>query len=89
MLGRVPLRHERSGSVDVLVRAEEVLVHAGDAATIEEVVFYGHDAVYNIRTDNGDKICSRVLAAPEYRPGDRIELKYSGKPTVAFPSASS
>jgi iron(III) transport system ATP-binding protein len=88
MLGRLPLRHERNGSVDVLVRAEEVLVHAGDAATIEEVVFYGHDAVYNIRTDAGEEICSRVLAAPEYRPGDRVELKYSGKPTVAFPLSS-
>ena len=89
MLGQVPLRHEHSGSVDVLVRAEEVLVHAGDAATIQEVVFYGHDAVYNIVTDAGEKICSRVLAAPEYRPGDRVELKYSGKPTVAFPTSSS
>ena len=85
MLGRLPLRHETSGAVEVLVRAEEVLVHPGDGATIEEVVFYGHDAVYIIRTDAGDVIRSRVLAAPEYRVGERVELKYSGKPTVAFP----
>jgi iron(III) transport system ATP-binding protein len=89
MLGRLPLRQEHSGAVEVLVRAEEVLVHPGDAATIEEVVFYGHDAVYIIRTAAGDTIRSRVLAAPEYRPGDRVELKYSGKPTVAFPTTSS
>ena len=87
MLGRIPLRYEREGDVDVLVRSEEVLVHAGDAATIEEVVFYGHDAVYAIRTDAGDEIHSRVLAAPEFRPGERVELKYSGKATVAFPAS--
>ena len=87
MLGRLPLRYQCSGPVEVLVRAEEVLVHPGDAATVEEVVFYGHDAVYVIRTDAGDTIRSRVLAAPEYRPGERVELKYSAKPTVAFPPA--
>ena len=86
MLGRLPLRYAMDGNVDVMVRAEEVLVHDGDAATIEEVVFYGHDAVYVIRTDHGDTIRSRVLATPAYRPGDRVELKYSGRPTVAFAS---
>lgn len=88
-LGIIPLRHEASGSVDVFVRAEEVLVHPGDAATITDVVFYGHDAMYVVRTDAGGTLMSRVLAAPEFRPGDRIEMKYSGKATMAFPVARS
>jgi iron(III) transport system ATP-binding protein len=87
-LGTVPLRYEANGDVEVFVRAEEILVHSGDAATITEVIFYGHDAMYLIKTDDGDVVMSRVLAAPEFRAGDRIEMKYSGKPAVAFPRST-
>ncbi len=87
-LGNVPIRTDLSGSVEVMIRAEEVLVTPGDEATIDDVVFYGHDAVYVIRTDRGPLIRSRVLATPAFRPGDRVELKYSGRPTVAFSSAA-
>lgn len=84
-LGRVPLRRPVSGEVDVLMRAEEVSVHSGDQGTISEVVFYGHDAVYVIDTDSGLQLRSRILATPEFRAGDRVALKYSGRPTVGFP----
>lgn len=89
MLGRVPLLRAMDGSVEVLLRAEEVLVEAPQAdghATIDEVVFYGHDAVYLVRTDQGTILRSRVLAAPRFRPGDRVDLRYSSRPTVAFPA---
>jgi hypothetical protein len=85
MLGNVPLRRDAIGEVDVMVRAEEVLVDPGDRATVTDVVFYGHDALYVVKVDDGPVICSRVLATPSFRPGDRVQLRYSGRPTVAFP----
>ncbi|MGH2747260.1 MAG: ABC transporter ATP-binding protein, partial [Actinomycetota bacterium] len=84
-LGEIPLLREVFGEVDVMIRAEELLVHPGDDAVIETVEFYGHDAVYALRTHGGYRLRSRVLASPELRPGEGVSLKYSGKPTVAFP----
>ncbi|HEU4481245.1 MAG TPA: ABC transporter ATP-binding protein [Actinomycetota bacterium] len=86
--GNVPLARDASGPVDVMLRAEELLVHPGDEALIEEVVFYGHDAVYIVKLPDGSRFHSRVLATPEFRPGDRVDLKYSGRPTVAFPRST-
>jgi iron(III) transport system ATP-binding protein len=83
-LGAIPLRNQIDGKVEVLVRAEEILVHPGDSATINDVVFYGHDAMYMVRTDDGHEVMARVLATPEFRPGERVDLKYSEKPAVAF-----
>lgn len=87
-LGSIPLTVPTRGDVDVMVRPEELLVHpGGDDAVIEDIEFYGHDAVYELKTKDGLNLRSRILAAPELRPGDRVGLKYSGKPTVAFPAS--
>ena len=84
-LGPIPLSVAVSGAVDVMVRPEEVLLTHGDEAVIENVEFYGHDSVYLLRRhEDGMVFRSRTLAAPEFRPGDEVSLKYSGKPTVAF-----
>jgi ABC-type sugar transport system ATPase subunit len=88
-LGAIPLVSPTRGEVDVVVRPEELLVHAGgDDAVIEDIEFYGHDAVYELRTKDGLPLRSRILAAPDLRPGQSVGLKYSGKPTVAFPASS-
>ena len=83
-LGRLPLRGQHHGAVEVMLRPEDVLVHAGDEATIESLEFYGHDAVYVVRSDSGSTLRSRVLAAPEFRVGDRVGLKHSGRPAMAY-----
>jgi iron(III) transport system ATP-binding protein len=86
-LGPIPLRTEVNGSVEVLLRPEELLVHSGDEASVESVEFFGHDAMYRVRSADGACTLVRVLAVPEFRVGDRVSLKYSGRPTVAFPAA--
>jgi iron(III) transport system ATP-binding protein len=86
-LGSIPLQSPARGDVEVMVRPEELLVHAGgEDAVIEDIEFYGHDAVYELRTNDGRRLRSRILAAPDLGPGQRVGLKYSGKPTVAFPA---
>jgi iron(III) transport system ATP-binding protein len=86
-LGRVPLAAELRGDVDVLLRPEQLRVSAGRAATIDAVEYFGHDAVYLTRLPGGDAVRVRVLDAPEFRPGDRVDLDYVGGPTVGYPRA--
>jgi iron(III) transport system ATP-binding protein len=86
-IGIVPLRAEHHGDVDVMIRPEKILVREGDEAQVETIEFYGHDAVYLLRLADGAALRVRVLASPEYRPGDRVSLHYAGAPAVAFPSS--
>jgi iron(III) transport system ATP-binding protein len=83
-LGKMSLLSDASGMVEVLARPEYVRVDTGNEATIEDIEFYGHDAVYIVRPDEGRPIRARVLMAPEFGPGDRVSLSYIGGPTVAF-----
>ena len=83
-LGRIPLDRPASGTVEVLVRPEHVVVGPGDTATVESVEYHGHDAVSRVRTDAGPVVRSRVTGAPSHRRGDRVAVTHSGVPTVAF-----
>jgi iron(III) transport system ATP-binding protein len=83
-LGPVPLTEPMHGDVDVVVRPERVMVSAGDQGAIEQIEYYGHDAVYRIRLASGTLVRSRVLANPELRPGDRVDLRYVGEPSSAY-----
>jgi iron(III) transport system ATP-binding protein len=87
-IGRVPLRAELRGDVDVLLRPEQLRLSAGRAATIDSVQYFGHDAVYLTRLPGGAALRVRVLDAPEFRPGDTVDLDYVGGPTVGYPRAA-
>jgi iron(III) transport system ATP-binding protein len=88
-IGRVPLRAALlRGEVDVLLRPEQLRVSAGRAATIDSVQYFGHDAVYLTRLPGGAALRVRVLDAPEFRPGDTVDLRYVGGATVGYPRAS-
>jgi iron(III) transport system ATP-binding protein len=86
-IGRVPLRDGLGGDVDVLLRPEQLQVSAGAAATIDSVQYFGHDAVYLTRLPGGAALRVRVLDAPEFRPGDTVDLRYVGGATVGYPRA--
>jgi iron(III) transport system ATP-binding protein len=87
-IGPVPLAAPLSGQVDVLLRPEDVRVAPGAQATVEAVEYYGHDAVFVIRPEAGERVRARVLAAPRFRAGDTVSLAYVGEPTVGFPRAT-
>jgi iron(III) transport system ATP-binding protein len=87
-VGRVPLRAQLRGEVDVLLRPEQLRVTAGAEATIDAVEYFGHDAVYLTRLPGGEAVRVRVLDAPQFAPGDRVDLDYVGGPTVGYPRAS-
>jgi iron(III) transport system ATP-binding protein len=84
-IGPIAVRNGAAGAVDVLVRPEHLVVRDGDRATIEDIEFYGHDAVYIVRPDAGPELRVRILAAPDFRPGDRVEVQYGGGPAATYP----
>jgi iron(III) transport system ATP-binding protein len=86
-VGRVPVAASLRGDVEVLLRPEQLRVTAGRDATIDAVEYYGHDAVYLARLPGGDALRVRVLDAPEFGPGDLVDLDYVGGPTVGYPRA--
>jgi hypothetical protein len=51
---------------------------------VEAVEFYGHDAVYLTQLFNGPVLRARVLSTPRFRPGDRVSIRHTGRPTMAF-----
>ena len=83
-LGPVPLLARWDGAVDVVVRPEQLAVVDGDAASVVSVEYYGHDAVSHVALADGTQVRVRVMAAPQHRPGDRVDVQYVGDPAVAF-----
>jgi iron(III) transport system ATP-binding protein len=72
-----------SGPVEVLVRPEELELVAGSTAQVELVEFYGHDTVYLVR--DGDTVLRvRAGSSPRFGRADRVDVRYTGPPTVAF-----
>jgi iron(III) transport system ATP-binding protein len=84
-LGEVPLAEERHGPVRVMVRPEVVHCTSGGDALVEDVDYYGHDAVYRLRLADGQRVCSRTLGMPVFTPGDLVSATFSGVAAVAYP----
>ncbi|MFC7617212.1 ABC transporter ATP-binding protein [Actinokineospora soli] len=76
-LGRLPVRG--SGAGTVLVRPEQLRVGGdGVAATVDDVLFHGHDATVLLRLADGARVRSRVQGRPPVRPGDTTAVRVSG-----------
>jgi iron(III) transport system ATP-binding protein len=85
-VGEVPLAEPDDGPVRVLLRPEELRVEAGDDGVVESLEFYGHDTVYAVRLDAGANVRCRVGSVPRHQRGDRVAVRYTGPPAVAFPA---
>ncbi len=86
-LGRLPLRTPACGTVDVLVRPEDVLIShdgPGTAGVVDHVEYFGHDTLYHLRRSDGSALRCRTTGAPEFAVAATVRLRHSGAPTVAF-----
>ncbi|MGA8256546.1 MAG: ABC transporter ATP-binding protein [Nocardioides sp.] len=88
VLGRVALRHPRSGAVQLAVRAEqvEVLTSSDDGAeaTVLEISFFGHDATVRVvLAETGEELVARTPAAAIPARGSRVRVRVVGD-VVAF-----
>ncbi len=84
-IGPVPVL-AGDGPVEVMVRPERLVVTPGDVGSVEGIEYYGHDAVYRVRLDEGTVLRSRVIGAPALGAGDRVDVGFTGPATVAYPA---
>ena len=83
-VGSVPLSQPAHGDVEIVVRPEQLAVSDGERARVTGVEYYGHDAVSHISFADGTTLRVRVMAAPQHRPGDTVDVTYIGDGAVAF-----
>jgi iron(III) transport system ATP-binding protein len=68
-----------AGVGTVLVRPEQLHVGAdGVTATVDDVLFHGHDATVLLRLADGTRVRSRVQGPTPVRPGDVTAVRVSG-----------
>lgn len=90
-LGRIPaqwggaaIAAVSSGTaVTVMVRPEEVELCAPDAAALQAVIsavnYTGHDAMLELRLDDGTRVASRVAASGVLSAGRRVGVRVRGR----------
>jgi iron(III) transport system ATP-binding protein len=99
-LGPLVLRRPLHGRVDVLVRPEELELHAvpnGDGTgdgngdgdgigngVVELVEYYGHDHVSIVLLDDGTTVRSRAPGAPRFGRGQRVGVSSTATGSIAF-----
>lgn len=89
--GDLTLCEEHFGPVEVLVRPEQVAVHAtadgsGGVGNVELVEYYGHDHVAIVVLDDDSRLASRAPGPPQVRRGQRVGVSADGSGSVAFAS---
>ena len=82
-IGDVPLDRNHSGTVEVLLRPEQLAIEPGDDAEIELVEFFGHDAMVHVRYGE-HPIQVRTHAESDLGRGARVGLRFVGTAARAF-----
>jgi len=93
-IGPVDLEHDHQGTVDVLLRPEELRLAdaAGGVApdsvmgegVVDLVEFYGHDTIYVVGLADGTQLRVRAGSAPAHERGDPVTVSYAGRPALAY-----
>jgi iron(III) transport system ATP-binding protein len=84
-LGPLPLATPADGAVDVMVRPEMIGLSPAPEGrgTIQQVTFFGHDQLVDVRLCDGTLVQARTLPRLDLAPGGRVDLSVDG-PVVAF-----
>ncbi len=94
-LGRLPLSNTAGsngngasaagtvGTVNVMLRPEQLRLASGSTAEVELVEFYGHDSMVVANLD-GALLRVRCGPDPEVRRGDAVAVEFTGTSVVAF-----
>ena len=98
VLGRLPLGGQTSiggngastqtppsGTVDVMLRPEQLRLSTGSGAEVELVEFYGHDSMVVANLD-GTRLRVRCGPDPAVRRGDPVAVEFIGTDVMAFAS---
>ena len=83
-LGDVSLVEDAHGSVELLLRPEDLTIERGGDAEVTLIEFYGHDQMLSVRLANGVDVLVRTTARDEWRRGDQVRVGWTGADAVAF-----
>jgi iron(III) transport system ATP-binding protein len=77
-------RHDVHGSVDVVVRPENVRLRLDGAGqgVVQRLTYYGHDQVIDVALADGGRVRSRTGPGSEFHPGDRVSVQVMGRAVV-------
>jgi len=84
-IGSIPLQSRDDGDVAVLIRPEQLKLLPGDAASITEVEYFGHDTRYGVEFDDGTQFSVRDTDAHVREHGDRVGVSFAGEPVPSWP----
>ncbi len=82
VLGTLPIQQEALGPVQIMLRPESLSVLLGaegpNAGRVEDIEYYGHDQVLNIRLATGEELKARRDAMQPFIPGQQVSVETLG-----------
>ena len=78
--------------INVLIRPEQLAIardtngNGGAEGRIVAVEYYGHDARYEVRLDDGTSVAARTHTHHLFEQGERVLVRFSGLATEAWPT---
>ena len=83
-LGALMLKSDAppAGLADVLIRPEQLQLVAGSGGVVESVEYFGHDALYSVRT--GEELLDVRTSLGQFVPGDDVVVKFVGSTVLAW-----
>ncbi len=87
-LGQLPTASPYTGSVEVMLRPEDLALIPGEAAMAEVIdrEYFGHDQLVHVRLPSGARLQSRLLGSMgDFFPGQQVDLQVQGS-VVVFPA---
>ena len=87
-LGQLPTSSTYSGSVEVMLRPEDLALVPDETGSAEIISreYFGHDQLVKVRLDSTIELQSRLLGSEgDFYPGQRVELKVRDK-VVVYPA---
>mgnify|MGYP001211392347 FL=1 len=84
-LGSVAIDPQLNGSVDVLIRPEQLSITAGGDGEVQSVEYYGHDSMIFVALGD-DQIRVRCGPLVKFNRGDQVQLQFTSDQALAFRS---
>ena len=84
-LGSVAIDPKLNGSVDVMIRPEQLSIAAGGDAEVQAVEYYGHDSMVFVALGN-DQVRVRCGPSIIFNRGDNVQVQFTSDQALAFKS---
>jgi iron(III) transport system ATP-binding protein len=84
LVGPIPLASSTHGTLQVLVRPEDLEVRPDGAAIVTLTEYYGHDMMISVDLGNETEVQVRTSARRQWTRGDLVSVAYVGEAANAF-----